>query len=78
MKLEPFNEKRRENKSGHTGVRYDSRTDKYQAYITINGKLKRLGSHATKEQAIRAYAEARQRLEAEVSSADVVDLQHGI
>jgi hypothetical protein len=67
MQLEPYAGKARKNKTGYTGVHQVKRTGKYVAHIKVDGKKKSLGTYATKEEAARAYAEAKQRLEAEVS-----------
>jgi hypothetical protein len=51
-----FNAKRRStNTSGYKGVSYDKKLKKYRAYITINGKLLRLGDYLTAQEAANAY-----------------------
>ncbi len=67
MKLEPFIVKPKQNKTGYTGVGIEGRTGRYKAYIYVEDVKTHLGTYATKEEAALAYAEAKQRLEAEVS-----------
>ncbi len=53
---------RSNNSSGHTGVYFDKRHEKWQAYINFQKKRYNLGLHETKEQAIEARIEAERRL----------------
>ena len=48
----------RNNTSGTTGVNYDKRSSKWQAYININGERKHLGYYDSKEDAIAARRQA--------------------
>lgn len=48
----------RNNTSGYKGVYYVYRTGRWLALITIDGKQKYLGYHATPEQAYEAYCQA--------------------
>jgi hypothetical protein len=43
------------NSSGYKGVSWDKKTSKWQAYITINSKMKALGRFAEVKDAVRAY-----------------------
>lgn len=49
---------RSSNTSGHKGVTYDKKRQKWVAQITINGKNKGLGHHVTAELAAQAYNNA--------------------
>lgn len=53
---------RSDNSSGHTGVYFDKRREKWQAYINFQKKRYHLGLFKTKEQAIRARKAAEKRL----------------
>lgn len=55
-------ELRTDNSSGHTGVCFDKKTQKWQAYINFQKKRHNLGFYSTKEQAIRAREEAEEKL----------------
>lgn len=46
------------NKTGHTGVWYDERKDKYQAYISFHGKKHHLGTFVNYGEAVAARLEA--------------------
>lgn len=48
------------NKSGHTGVHWDNKANKWRAMIRRNHKLKHIGFYETKEEAIKARREAEQ------------------
>ena len=50
------------NSSGHTGVYFDKRTEKWQAYINFQKKRYHLGLFKTKEQAIHARMSAEKKL----------------
>lgn len=50
------------NSSGHTGVYFDKRTEKWQAYINFQKKRYHLGLFKTKEQAIRVRKSAEEKL----------------
>ena len=50
------------NSSGHTGVYFDKRTEKWQAYINFQKKRYHLGLFKNKEQAIRARKSAEKKL----------------
>jgi hypothetical protein len=54
----------RNNRSGYKGVykRWDPRPSPWGAHIRVNGKLKKLGYHATPEEAARAYDRAAREL----------------
>lgn len=52
----------RRNSTGHTGVYWDSRRRKYYAQITVDGRTRSLGRHASAELAAEAYARAKARL----------------
>lgn len=52
---------RSNNSSGHTGVYFDKRTEKWQVYINFQKKRYHLGLFKTKDQAIRARESAEQR-----------------
>lgn len=56
------NEPHANNTSGCTGVCFDKRSEKWQAYINFQKKRYRLGQFRTKEQAIRARKDAEERL----------------
>lgn len=49
------NKKRRNNATGYTGVSYKPSRNRYEAYISIDGKQKYIGSAKTAEQASRIY-----------------------
>lgn len=51
--------RRKDNTSGHTGVRFDKWQGKYQAYINVNSKRMHLGFFWTKEEAIEAREKAK-------------------
>lgn len=51
----------RNNTSGYKGVAYETRTNKYRAYIWFNKKSIKLGSFASAEEASTAYARAAKR-----------------
>ncbi len=53
------------NTTGYKGVSIDKRSNRYRAYITINGKQKSLGYYATAAEAGQAYIEAAQALHGE-------------
>jgi hypothetical protein len=53
---------RSDSTSGYKGVSYDSRRDKWYAYINIDGKRKMLGRHRTMQEAITARRDAEQDL----------------
>lgn len=55
-------EPRSDNSSGCTGVYFDKRTEKWQAYINFRRKRHNLGFFKTKDQAIRARKAAEERL----------------
>ena len=55
-------EPRANNSSGCTGVSFDKRSGKWQAYINFRKKRHRLGLFRTKEEAVRARKEAEERL----------------
>jgi hypothetical protein len=50
------------NTTGFKGVCYNKSKKRYQANITINGKLKHLGYYKTAEEASESYQETAQRL----------------
>lgn len=50
------------NSSGHTGISWNKKLSKYQAYISDNGKLRHLGCFAEIEQALHARKQAEARL----------------
>jgi hypothetical protein len=54
---------RRDNKTGHKGVRYYSQTGKWIAGIRVNGAHRHLGSFPTKEAAAAAYTAAADELQ---------------
>lgn len=56
---------RRDNKSGHRGVSWDSYNEKWVAQITYNKKGKKLGRYSTKEEAISVYREAATKIHGE-------------
>lgn len=56
---------RRDNTSGLKGVSWDSKRNKWQAGIQIDGKRIALGRFSTKEEAYAAYCEAARRLHGE-------------
>jgi hypothetical protein len=49
---------RKDNTSNYKGVCFSKAAHKYQANITVNGKLKHLGLFTTAEQASEAYEAA--------------------
>ena len=51
---------RSDNKTGHKGVTFNQRSQKYEARIKLNGKVKYLGSFITAEEAYAAYCAAAQ------------------
>lgn len=53
---------RKNTTSGVTGVSFNKRENKWRAYISINGKQKSLGYHATKEQAVLVRTEEVKKL----------------
>lgn len=54
-----FNRKvKNTNTSGYTGVSFNKKSNKWRAYIVINGKQKHLGTFASKEDASAAYQKA--------------------
>jgi len=55
-------EARVDNSSGHTGVYFDKKSQKWQAYINFQKKRYHLGFHQTREQAIHAREEAEEQL----------------
>lgn len=55
------NPTRTDNTSGHKGVVWHKRNQKWQAQLGINGKCKYLGQYEQLEDAIRAYAQAAKR-----------------
>lgn len=53
------------NTTGYKGVSIDKRSNRYRAYITVDGKQKSLGYYATAPEAAAAYIEAAQTLHGE-------------
>jgi hypothetical protein len=53
------------NTSGYKGVYWNKEVQKWQSYIQINKKKKRLGSFKTPEEAYQAYCEASQKCHGE-------------
>lgn len=49
---------RKNNSSGHAGVCWNNKTNKWRAYITVNSKQINLGYYANKEDAIKARENA--------------------
>lgn len=47
------------NSSGYVGVSFNKKSQKYEAYITLNGKRYRLGHHELAEDAANAYKQAK-------------------
>jgi hypothetical protein len=54
--------RQKNNTSGIVGVWYDTYMQKWDAKVSIEGKQKRIGRYATKEEAATAIAQARERL----------------
>ncbi len=51
-----------ENKTGFLGVSFDKRRNKYVAYISINGRNKKLGRFDTPEEAHKKYIEKKREI----------------
>jgi hypothetical protein len=56
---------RRNNTSGHKGVSWDKAKQKWEAYIMLNGKQRRLGRYLNINDAAAAYAKASAELHGE-------------
>jgi hypothetical protein len=56
---------RKSNISGHKGIYYHPRANKWVAYIKYNKKLRYLGGFNTKEEAIAVYIQFAQRIHGE-------------
>ena len=59
---------RRDNKTGHKGVRYYSQTGKWIAGIRVDGIHRHLGSFPTKEAAAAAYVAAADELQGQIAA----------
>lgn len=53
---------RSDNTSGHTGVSWSNQAGKWYAYINVRGKMRGLGYHVDKQDAINAYLKAKAEL----------------
>lgn len=60
---------RSDNKSGLKGIRWREPTQKWNAYINVDGKHYSLGHYATKEEAYAAYIEGSKRFHGEFARA---------
>lgn len=63
---------RSDNTTGYKGVSLDSRSNRYRAYITIDGKQKSLGYYSTAEEAALAYNRASKELFGEYRNENII------
>jgi hypothetical protein len=63
---------RSDNSTGYKGVSIDKRSNRYRAYININGKQKSLGYYSTAEEAALAYNTAAEKYFGEFRNENII------